>query len=283
MKDEIRHKVMEELQLDPLPEAALRVQNLVDQPDTTAKELSSVIATDSTLTALLLKHANSPLYGFSKKIGTVALAVVVLGFDTVREIVMSTAAMNTVSTNFTGKNVSTRRFWSHSLAVASGARVIAQHWRTSLPGEAFVAGLMHDLGRLVLATEWPAAYKAVLSRSYEKGIPTHVAEKKVMEVDHAEVAGWMGERWNLPEKILLSIREHHNLDVVRDNSAVCTIYLANGLAHREGFGHSKREPAPRFDEQALTLVPGFDERSLAKEMREAYFKAESFLEIVSGS
>jgi HD-like signal output (HDOD) protein len=257
------------------------VQNLVDQPDTTAKELSSVIATDSTLTALLLKHANSPLYGFSKKIGTVALAVVVLGFDTVREIVMATSAMNSASSSFSGKNVSTQRFWSHSLAVASGARVIAQRWRTSLPGEAFVAGLMHDLGRLVLATEWPAAYKAVLAHALEKGIPTYQAEKKVMDVTHAEVAGWMGERWNLPKKILVSIREHHNVEMARTEPSVCAIYLANNLAHREGFGHSKREPTPTIDEQALELVAGFDERSVAKEMREAYFKAESFLEIIA--
>lgn len=281
MREEIRRAVLSELDIPPLPEAALRVQRLAEDPTTTAKDMASVISTDSTLTALLLKQANSPFYGFPKKIGTVSLAVVVLGFDAVREIALSTVAIQHTSLSFDPKIIDTGRFWSHSLAVATGSRLIATHWKTCLAGEAFVAGLLHDIGRLILANHWADQYRNVAVLCMEKEMSTSQAEREIFLTDHPEVAGWLCERWQLPEQITNGISGHHLKASEIDHGLTRTVAVANAVAHRNGFRHDQREPAPKLPQELVEPLSGFNETDLASDLKELYRKAESMLDFIS--
>lgn len=282
MTDKIKREMLLKVDIPPLPEAALRVQALADDPNTTARDLASVISSDPTLTAQLLKQANSSFYGFPKAIGTVPLAVVVLGFDAVRETALAVSVLSLASSTFEQSLFQAERFWSHSLAVGVGARLLAQTWHGSLPGEAFVVGLMHDLGRLLLAAVWPEQYKRVIREVNFADEPMHVVEHRLLGTDHAEVAYWLIERWNLPDRLAMAVGQHHHdfKDVSDDLHRM--VILADWLAHRSGFRHVENTPYPPEPEGLAEILPGFDELKMREEIHELYRKARSLLDLIGG-
>ncbi len=281
MRDEIQQMIQGEEEIPPLPEAALQVQALIDDPNITARELATVISSDSTLTARLLKHANSSFYGFPKAIGTVPLAVVVLGFDAVREIVVGTSVTDVAFKAFEQSLIESRKFWSHSLAVGVGARIIAQRWRTGLPGEAFVAGLLHDIGRLLLASKYPDQYAKVVHAAKFEEQYTHEAERIQFDTDHAEVIGWLMERWQFPEQIRLAASGHHDKVEEFEESLKQTVILANWLAHRSGYNHGVDGTKPPTPTPIIKALPGFDEREVRNEMTDMYRKAIEMLDMIT--
>ncbi len=281
MRDEIREYIQGGEEIPPLPEAAMQVQALIDDPNITARELATVISSDSTLTARLLKHANSSFYGFPKAIGTVPLAVVVLGFDAVREIVVGTSVLDITTNAFDQSLIESRKFWSHSLATGVAARIIAQKWRTGLPGEAFVAGLLHDIGRLLLAASYPEEYANVVHNAQFEEQYTFEAERTKFDTDHAEVVGWLMERWQFPEQIHKAASGHHDPVEEFEESLTQTVILANWMAHRAGYNHGVDGSMPPTPQPIIKALPGFDEMAVRHEMTDLYRKAIEMLDMIT--
>ncbi len=280
MREEIKKQILEDLDIPPIPQAAIQVQSLVEDPDTTARDLASVISSDPVLTAQLLKHANSDFYGFPRTIGTVPLAVVVLGFDAVRETALGISALSVVNAVFDQDLFDQEKFWSHSLAVGVGARIVAREWRITLPGEAFVAGLMHDLGRLILASNWAENYSEVFRRIMSEERDACSVEKEELETDHAEVAGWLIERWNLPERLHESVAQHHHADETITLDLARCVVIADWLAHRAGFRHGDNAPYPPEPSLLTQALPGFDEKAVREKMHEGFRQAKGLLEMI---
>ncbi|HMI31968.1 MAG TPA: HDOD domain-containing protein [Candidatus Limnocylindrales bacterium] len=218
--------------LPTLPLVASRLLESIADPDAaTSEEIGAVIALDPALTARTLKLANSDFYGFPRKVGTVELAVVVLGADTIRDLVLGAAVFQTLDP--TWKTLT--GLWSHSLACGVAARALADRCRYRLDAEAFAAGMLHDIGKVVLRQTFPERYEAAVALVREQGISMVEAERGVLGSDHAEVGGWLAERWGLPGDLVEAIAYHHRPEQARLNPELTSIvHIADSLAGRTG-------------------------------------------------
>jgi putative nucleotidyltransferase with HDIG domain len=218
--------------LPTLPRVASRLLESLANPDAaTSEEIGEVIALDPSLTARTLRLANSDFYGFPRKVGTVDLAVVVLGADTIRDLVLGASVFQTLDPTWR----SLTGLWSHSLACGVAARAMADRCRYRLAAGAFAAGMLHDIGKVALRQAYPDRYEAVMALVRAEGISMMEAERGVLGSDHAEVGGWLAERWGLPGDLVEAIACHHRPELARLNPELTSlVHIADWLAGRTG-------------------------------------------------
>ncbi|NOY88583.1 MAG: HDOD domain-containing protein [FCB group bacterium] len=208
MNADIYKKLLEEhKELSSLPQTLAEVLRVTKDDVSSAKDLSSVISKDPALTAKLLRIVNSPYYGAGREITTLTQAVVTLGTRAVTALALSTSVYD-----ITGKWVTTVdrvRFWRHSLEAAIACRTIAEAIRYPRIEEAFVAGLLHDLGVLVLENSFPEKYKSIW-KHFEAGESLTELEENTWGTNHARVGQFLLEQWNIPLIICESVGQHHH-------------------------------------------------------------------------
>ena len=207
--ERLRRSTESVLTLPTLPESVSRLLGMVDDPDISARALAQAISADQVLTARVLKLANSSYYGFQQKVGTVSLALVVLGFQAVKDLALTTSVMRAFGKTSADANFDMRAFWEHALAVGVASRHLSRVLRVGTPGEAFTAGILHDIGQIVLHEYHPEAFQETLRLVREQGKPLHEAEIEVLGAGHPQVGGWLCRRWNLPDKICQAVSMHH--------------------------------------------------------------------------
>ena len=195
--------------LPPLPAAIGRLLRLLDKPDVEFKEIARTISLDQTLTAQLLRVANSAFYGFSHEIRTVQQASVLLGRYTVRNMAMSLATVTMRNQMKKNSPLRPEVFWQHNMAVACGARLLAKYVRSVDPAEAFVAALLHDIGKIVLVEYDISAYERLLVVVKQGLSPLHVLERETFGIDHAEIGEALCQHWNIPELLGEAVAAHH--------------------------------------------------------------------------
>ncbi len=204
----IVNKLKSILNIATMPSVASQVLDAVDNPNFSAAKIAILLEQDQSLVAKLLRVANSPFYGFSRKISTVELAVVVLGTNAIKEILIGLSIKRMFrKVQSLGFNI--EAFWTYSLYCASASRVIARKIGYRLAGEAFVAGLMHDIGILIIAQYFGGDYAKIRELMALKKISLVEAEKLVLNTTHCEIGAWLGKKWNLPDRLLMSILNHH--------------------------------------------------------------------------
>jgi HD-like signal output (HDOD) protein len=187
--------------LGMLPQVTSQVLRLVDNPNASPRQIGALIERDAGLASKLLKSANSAYYGAPGKIKTVSQAISVMGLSAVRSIVVGQAYQQMTSVRGASKRFDRLVFWQHSLATASAARVLAKlkGWRD--PEEAFLAGLLHDAGRLVMDKFLPNEFDQILTLALERVIPLFDAEREALGYTHVEVGDLLGAEWNMPESM----------------------------------------------------------------------------------
>ncbi len=203
----IENRIRNLSKLSTLPHIAAKVVELVENPKTSASTLGKIISMDQVLAARILKLANSAYYGFPREISTINLAIVVLGFNTLRDLVVSLSVIDQFSRQ-SSQFIDPRYFWKHALDVGMGARAFAQSVHYPIPGEVFVGGLLHDIGLLVLFQEFPDLLQEIMQRTTEREVPFEEAMEEVAGFSRAEVSAWLVEGWNLPPKLVQAIRYH---------------------------------------------------------------------------
>jgi len=206
--DYIRDKVKTIINLPALPSIAMEVVEMVDNPRTSASQLGKIISSDQALTAKVLKIANSPFYGFPKKISTIDFAIIVLGFDALKEIVISISLVSSLQKK-SDAYFDSKTFWDHAIATGVIARKIARDLSYRISGEVFVGGLLHDMGVSVMHRYFNAEYRRIVDIARESELTFSEAEESVLGVTHAEIGSWLAERWNLPDHLAEAIL-HHN-------------------------------------------------------------------------
>ena len=197
--------------LPPIPAVAAKVMSLVEDSRTTANDLAQVLAADQVLTAKLIKVSNSAYYGFSRKVSTVREAVVAIGFKQVRQIAVGASVIQ----GFKKSLLSTELFdldlfWGHSMAVAVAAEALAKKTRVCKPEDAFTAGILHDIGRLIIRQRRPAEFERAIQMARGGSISLHAAEIRSTGFAHDEVGRALGELWKFPSHLIGAIDGHHN-------------------------------------------------------------------------
>jgi putative nucleotidyltransferase with HDIG domain len=203
---QFRAEVIARKNLPTIPTVLARILQLIDREGASGKELVEVIEHDQALTGKMLRLANSAFFGQSRRVATIPRAVVLLGFSTVRNLALGVKVWDTLSSGISRTRL--EDLWMHSVAVAVATRTLAARLRVGDPDEAFTAGLLHDIGRLVLAMRFREQYWQAVGGTGESE-PVEAIESSTFGVDHAEVGGWMLEAWSLPPTIVEAVRVHH--------------------------------------------------------------------------
>ncbi len=186
---------------------AARLLRVLDDPDASARELGQLIETDPALSMRVIRLANTPYYGLSRRVGSAWRAVTIIGFATVRAIAAS-AAFGLFADQ---KHPLPKDFWSHSMATAAGASVVARHLGVQ-PGEAFSAGLLHDIGKALLFRHAPHAVARVKLRAEREHISYLDAERKELGTHHPQMASLALDALQFPADFVAAVFRHHEPD-----------------------------------------------------------------------
>jgi putative nucleotidyltransferase with HDIG domain len=215
-----------------LPEAALRIARMVNDPNTSSSDIGREISNDAALTARLLRIANSPAFGQRGKIADISRAITVLGIRQVRDLTVGLAAVRSFA-GISNELVSMESFWRHSLLCAVAAGHIASRRRGNRGDSPFVAGLLHDIGQLVIFNRVPELARKALSLSLDdhddQGL--YLCERALMGFDHQIVGVVLAQRWDLPRSLQECIEFHHEPHRAQAHpTEVATIHIANSVA-----------------------------------------------------
>jgi len=237
--------------LPTFPAVASRLIEEVARPDATSEEIGRILALDPALTARTLRLANSDFYGFPRKVGSVELAVLVLGPATIRDLVLTASVVQALG----APGSSIEGLLSHSMAAGIAARALAERAKYRLTGDAYAAGLLHDVGKVVLRESDPPRFEMALDRCRRQRIGTFEAERALFGSDHAEVGGWLADRWGLPSDIVEAIACHHRPEAAALNRTLASlVHIANFLAQRAGYPWAPGLDARGLDERAWEEV-----------------------------
>ena len=244
-----RAEVIGRKNLPTIPAVLSQVLGLVEREDSSTRELVVLIEHDQALTGKMLRLANSAFFGQSRRVATIPRAVMLLGFSTVRNLALGVKVWDTIAHGIPPAHL--EELWTHAVMVAVASKVLGAKLCAGDPDEAFTAGLLHDVGRLVLATRFKDAYwTAAAGVDDTRSIVD--AEQEAFGVHHAEVGGWLLEAWGLPPSIVETARLHHatpdrpgttNLVAIA-NRLVPVTDVAAGRLRPEAAGALERE-APR--------------------------------------
>lgn len=218
--------------LPTLPAIVMELLNSIDKEELNVQELAQKVSLDLALTAKTLRYANSAYYSTMIKVTTVQQAISLLGLSTVRQIVM-TAALSGCFPENNCKGFSHKDFWRHSNAVAIAAKILAR--RLNLNTDvAFTAGLLHDIGALVLATCYTQSYEQVLLYRQEQATTQFEAERHLIHIDHAAIGEALARQWNFSDMMIKAIAGHHQPEKPGLGFLATIIHVADGIAHALG-------------------------------------------------
>jgi putative nucleotidyltransferase with HDIG domain len=237
--------------LPTLPRTVLRITELVNDPKSSASDLASVITDDQVLTARLLKLVNSSFYGFPQRISTVTGAIVLLGFDAIRNLLLTTSVFDLFSSRNRKRMQAQEQYWDHSLGCAVGAKVIGSFLRHDKVEELFVAGLLHDIGKIVEMLFLPDEFGKVAAAVKRENTLMITAEDKVLGYNHAEVGMLLAEKWNLPAKLVQVIACHHQPSVAGNFfMEAAIVHLADIFCRALNIGFGGDNKIPLVDKPA---------------------------------
>ena len=236
-----------------LPEVALRIARMVDNPTASATDIGREISHDAALTARLLRIANSPVFGQQGKIATISRAIALLGVRQVRDLTVGITAVRSFD-GIANELVTMASFWRHSVLCAVAADQIASRRGGQRGDTPFVAGLLHDIGQLIIFNRIPELAREALLMSADsaddRGL--HACEREVMGFDHAAVGAALARGWGMPLALQECIEFHHQPDAAREYPAeVATIHIANSVAVLAEIGSTDPADAPLISPAAL--------------------------------
>jgi putative nucleotidyltransferase with HDIG domain len=203
------------------------------------------------LTAKVMRLVNSGFYGFRSPITTVTQAMVLLGFDVVKTLVLAASVLDVLEL----MNKLLSGLWEHSLATARLANVLAERVRLSNPEEVAVSGLLHDFGKVIVAQRFPDEFREIRRTVEARDCALAEAEREVLGVEHAEVGMWLLKKWGLPAKLVYPIAYHNQFSATRefaDRTAV--IHVANVMARARGYGNPGDHRVPAINRDAWGLL-----------------------------
>ena len=229
-EEKIRRKIKAIKRLPTLPEVARKISKMVGSDKTSAIELAKIISTNAVISGRVLRLVNSSFYSFPGKISSISNAIILLGFDVVKSLIICVSVFEMMEKGFPG-------LWEHSLGCTIASRLIAKKVKGCDPEEVSVAGLLHDIGKIVVSIQLAEDYEEIKKTIAEKKINFSKAEKEVLELTHEDLGGWLAESWNLPVGLREPISFHHHPQQAQQAKlATAIVHLADFLVRAVGHG-----------------------------------------------
>lgn len=247
MKIDIKTLQSEIMKIDTIPTIPDTLKNLLrvlENPKTSLAEISKFILSDPALTSRVLKMVNSPVYGFPGRISSVNQALLLLGLNVVRGLLLGISVFEAMQKAMHG-------LWDHSLGSAIAARIIAQKKSIPEPEEVSVAALLHDIGKVILSLKFPSDYEDVREKVEKKEMFIFEAEKEIFGITHANAGAWIAQKWSFPHNLIEIIEYHHRPEfskTVPVHTAI--VHIADILARARGFGFAGDNFVPSINPKA---------------------------------
>lgn len=257
---EVRQRVAE---LPPLPEAAMRALRTLQREQTSLQEVAVELECDASLTARILRLANSPFYGVAGRISSARDAVQLLGRRTL-ESMLTLAALTGQLQGPRSLSFDSAAFWRHAVATAIVSRRLARGVGAD-ESQAFVAGLLHDIGLLAMSVYFPQSLDALLGQARAADLDLYATERQHDLTPHADVGAWIAAHWNFPAAVVQAIAVHHSPGAPAagvDNLSAC-VHVANAVAHALDVAKLAHELVPSIDPLAWQRVALTDEDFLS--------------------
>ena len=240
----------------------MEISRLLDDPSTNTQALSKIIGKDPGLTTKILSISNSPLYGLPRKVSTIDFAILIIGYQDIKNIVVALSMIESFK-NKSDKNMKQEDFWKHSIITGNAAKRISEDLGFRFSGEAFVGGLLHDLGIPVIHKYFHSAFNEIIERVEKENITYLQAEMDAMGMDHQEIGHILSKKWNLPETLGEAICCHHYPNKNEANrELVAVIHLADYMTQKLGIGDFYWDSTYELDKSILETLKFKDDAAL---------------------
>jgi putative nucleotidyltransferase with HDIG domain len=267
-------------EIPPMPQVVLQAQKLLSNPDSSAKELAELLETDASIAAQVLKMANSAFYGLRGKVSSIQHASMVLGFRNLGDIVSVAGVQKSLEKQLPGYGLESEDLWRHSLSVALGSKIIASRKNPELEMVAHTAGLIHDVGKLILdpfVLEEKETFESFIESEQETFLN---AEQQILGFDHAEIAAEVCKKWDIPEIISSAIRYHHSPSASLEVELAYILHMADYISLVTGQGYESDDYLYQLEEGTMDYLD-FDDNDvsdLTLELMESVAKMLDFSE-----
>lgn len=252
---ELKKRLSNIRNLPTLPMVADNVIKLTQNPDSTAFEIAEAISQDQSLASKVLKTANSAYYGFPRKITTINYAIVVLGLNNIKNIVLSTSIMEKFSPKKKNLLFDQKEFWKHSLLCGIISKKISEHMGIKNSEEIFMCGLLHDFGKLILDSFFQDEFVVALQLSKDNTITLMEAENRIFGFNHSGVGALLLRKWSLPPSLVKAVEFHHSPEESLTAFRIASIvHVADYLCRRIGIGSGGDNVLPDLNRKAFKLV-----------------------------
>ena len=279
---DILRRVLELEDIPTLPAVMNRILEIVADESASTNDLAGVLECDHAVSTQVLRMANSAFYGAPAEIDSIRRAVVLMGFDSVQMLALATSVIDV----FAGRRqfaLDAEDFWMHSLGAAKAAHLLARrHVPTVSADAAFTAGLLHDVGKFLLAMALGSDYRKVLEEGQRDVRPVWEVERDRLGATHGDLGGWICLKWHFPPVVIASITYHHH-----PSAAACThpreaalVCLANEVSRAAGFGLAGDAPGLRTsleDPAAMLCIATSIVDDMIEEMADMREQAQAFL------
>jgi putative nucleotidyltransferase with HDIG domain len=233
----IEKMIMEACDLPAVPAVANKVMQLLADPNTSSAMICRTISDDQALTSRILKIVNSAFYGCLRTINNLQSAVVIIGYNAIRSLVIAVSTKEVYS-KF---GLTERMLWEHSVGMGIASHLIAKELKISKVDDVFICGLMHDVGKVIMNNSDTERYSLVMEKTYNDGLTALEAEEEVFDFTHPEVGALVVKKWNLTEELEKAVRYHHDLKGVANEDQYITlltsiVHFADRICLRLGIG-----------------------------------------------
>jgi putative nucleotidyltransferase with HDIG domain len=251
----LRDKILKSVkELPPMPQVVIKAQELIADSNADAKKIAEIIETDQSIATKVLKVANSSYYGMSGKISSISHASVVLGHEILGEVVTLAGAEGILNGKLPGYGYDSKDLWKHSLAVAFGSKIISNLKNPDLVKEAHMAGLIHDVGKIIL-DRYIVEKKEEIESFMEKEEKTFLdAETQYFGFNHAEIASEVCKKWSFPESLNLAIKYHHQPGNSAGNELCYILHMADYIAILSGIGYDSDDILYELEEGTMDYL-----------------------------
>jgi putative nucleotidyltransferase with HDIG domain len=274
----VHELVKKNIQLVSLPEIVIRLNSLINDPNASATDIAKVISQDPALTARLLKIVNSPLYNLQQKIDSVNNAVNILGTRQLRDLIIAATVIKRFRKNIDAI-FDLETFWCHSIATGIAARTIATQLKQPNTERLFIAGLLHDMGKMVMFLLLPNESVQFLKACQNQKLHLQATEQQVFGFTHAQLGAELLRTWQFPESMIESTAFHHNPDEAKhfpQDAAI--VHLANAIANDIQAPVSPDDDT-LLNEAAITLL-GLDQHTIEAFHETVYAQLDEVLKVL---